>query len=202
MVKAAGQKSITMAVQCEVEIIGTEPLVWRRFHILANSTLRTLQYTICDSLDWKYMHSYQFQIGDEVYGDPDLDYEFEGWLDDSKMTLGRVAKKVLEFEFIYDFSDDWRHRVVIEDVFPANRNERYPLCVGGANAAPPEECGGIVGFDEYKKSVKIVKIKKPRNLSDSIHIFHFTNGFDPHFFDLRFVNEVRLHRRKHVPRKN
>ncbi len=141
-------------------------------------------------------HLYQFQIGDDQYGHPENDREFEGWLDDSKMTVGRIAKKHWEFNFIYDFGDDWRHRVVIEDVFPAKDGERYPVCTAGENAAPPEDCGGVAGFEEFKRSTKCVKIRKPRHLLDALKIVTGESGFDPTFFDLKLINELKLKRRK------
>lgn len=168
--------------------------------MLSNSSLRTLQYAICDVLEWKGTHLYQFQIGEELFGDPDCDLEFEGWLDDSKMSLGRVAKRNLEFEFIYDFGDQWQHRIILEDVFPADKKQRYPVCVGGENAGPPEDCGGVAGFEEFKSSTKIVKYRKSRNVLDSLTLLHDSDGFDPTFFDLKFVNEIKLKRRRLVCR--
>lgn len=184
------------AVQCRIELEGTTPLVWRRIHVLANSSLRTLQYAICDVMDWKGYHLYQFHIGDDQYGDPDCDREFDGWLDDSKMTIGRVAKKNSEFKFIYDFGDNWQHRVVIEDVFPVKSGERYPVCVAGENAAPPEDCGGVDGFEEFKRRTKSIKFRKPRNALDALKISCGEDGFDPTFFDLKLINQIKLKRRR------
>lgn len=164
--------------------------------MLANSSLRSLQYAISDVIGWKSMHLYVFAIGEQRFGDPEYDYEFDGWLDDSKMTIGRVSRKFAEFEFIYDFGDEWCHRVTIEDVFPADLDEKYPVCVAGENSGPPEDCGGVAGFEAFKQSAKIIKRRKPRGMIEMLRNLDQSKGFDPTFFDLNSVNKLRLHRRR------
>ncbi len=46
----------TQVVQLKVILTGTNPQVWRRIHILSNSSLHTLQYAISDVMEWNYMH--------------------------------------------------------------------------------------------------------------------------------------------------
>ncbi len=144
------------------------------------------------------MHLYKFNIGEDPYGDLEFDHEFEGWLDDSKMTVGRAIKINPKFEFIYDFGDWWSHLIEFEDRFEANVNEHYPVCVTGENAAPPEDCGGIAGFEEYKNSTPTVKFPKPKSVFDSIEILRREDVFDPTFFDIIAINEIRLGRRRKV----
>lgn len=188
----------TQAVQLKIVLTGTNPQVWRRIHILSTSSLRTLQYAISDVMEWNYMHLYKFIIGEDEYGDPEFDYDFSGWLDDSKMTVGRIIKKNQQFEFIYDFGDNWSHQIIIEDIFDADSRERYPVCISGENASPPEDCGGIYGFEEFKMSTPIIKKRKPKNVLDSLDIMRTQSGFDPHFFDLIRINEIKLGRRRKV----
>ncbi|HWU44537.1 MAG TPA: plasmid pRiA4b ORF-3 family protein [Bdellovibrio sp.] len=194
------EKAITkpQAVQLKIVLTGTQPLVWRRIHILANSTLRTLQFTISDVMEWNYMHLYKFVIDEDEYGDPELDCDYFGWLDDSKITVGRVLKKVSKFEFIYDFGDNWSHQIIFEDIFNANPKERYPVCISGENASPPENCGGVHGFEEFKKSTPIIKKRQPKNIFDSLDMMRVRSGFDPYFFDLIRINEIKMSRRRKV----
>jgi hypothetical protein len=188
----------SQAIQLKIILTGTNPIIWRRIHILANSSLRTLQYTIADVMEWKYMHLYIFLIGEDEYGDPDLDSEFEGWLDDSKMTVGRIVKNYQEFKFVYDFEDNWTHQVIFEDILDADINEQYPVCVSGENASPPEDCGGVHGFEEFKKSVPVVKWRQPENFWESMATSKDDSGFDPHFFDLIKINSMNMKRRRKI----
>jgi hypothetical protein len=46
--------------------------------------------------------------------------------------------------YVYDFGDDWRHRIEVEKVVPLDAGVTYPRCTGGRRAAPPtEDIGGM-----------------------------------------------------------
>lgn len=47
------------------------------------------------------------------------------------------------FTYTYDFGDNWRHKVTVEKVTPADPSVTYPVCTGGRRARPPEDCGGV-----------------------------------------------------------
>jgi len=49
-------------------------------------------------------------------------------------------------EYLYDFGDHWEHIIKLEKVFPHKDGLKEPLCVGGKNATPPEDCGGSWGY--------------------------------------------------------
>lgn len=185
----------TKAVQFKIILKGTTPVVWRRIQVLENSSLRTLQYAICDVMAWKYMHLYMFKIDAEQYGDPEYDYDLDGWLDDSKNTIKKIIKKNTEFEFIYDFGDYWEHQIVFEDVCDVKVDERYPVCLAGENAAPPDDCGGPHGFEEFKKAVANPKDGRHQEFTDWYKLWD-RRPFDSNFFDMEWVNDVKLGRRR------
>jgi hypothetical protein len=58
-------------------------------------------------------------------------------------TLGRSEKS----KFLYedDFGDNWEHELLIEKILPREEGKRYPRCLTGKRACPPEGCGGIWG---------------------------------------------------------
>jgi hypothetical protein len=41
---------------------------------------------------------------------------------------------------------------------------KTPICLEGENAWPPEDCGGIDGFEEIKKALKSKRSKKNAEL--------------------------------------
>ncbi len=61
--------------------------------------------------------------------------------------LAPTAKK--RFIYEYDFGDSWEHEVVVEKVLPPDAAFKHPVCLDGANAAPPEDCGGSPGYADF-----------------------------------------------------
>ena len=70
--------------------------------------------------------------------------DFDGeTLEEGDFTLADFAPGAkAEFLYEYDFGDGWQHEVRVEKVLPPDAAFKHPLCVGGANACPPEDCGG------------------------------------------------------------
>ncbi len=101
-----------------------------------------------------------------------------------RTALSEVAPGVgTRFTYEYDFGDNWRHEVLVEKVVPVDRNGEYPICLAGARACPPEDCGGTSGYEELLEAVR-----------DSQHPEHarmltWLGGyFDSEAFDLAGVN--------------
>ncbi len=69
-------------------------------------------------------------------------------------------------DYKYDFGDGWNHEVLLEGVFLKEEEAKYPRCIAGERACPPEDCGGVHGYyrlleilsnpkhDEYQNMVQ------------------------------------------------
>lgn len=70
-----------------------------------------------------------------------------GW---RQVRLDAVAGEGSKFDYVYDFGDDWRHRIVVEKVLAPDDGAAVtvPACVDGRRACPPEDCGGTWGYEE------------------------------------------------------
>jgi hypothetical protein len=62
------------------------------------------------------------------------------------------------FLYEYDFIDNWQHDVRLEQILPLDSRRRYPVCIAGRRAAPPEDCGGPWAFLELRQHYSIVTI--------------------------------------------
>jgi len=49
-------------------------------------------------------------------------------------------------DYEYDFGDSWKHEIVLEQVGSRLPNGQRPICLEGARACPPEDCGGSTGM--------------------------------------------------------
>jgi len=59
-----------------------------------------------------------------------------------------VPRVRTKFTYTYDFGDDWKHLIEVENIAPAEPGVRYPRCTDGARGNPVEDCGGPWGFAE------------------------------------------------------
>ena len=140
--------------QFKITLKDIAPPIWRRFQV-RDCTLDKLHEYIQTAMGWTNSHLHSFKINDTEYGDPDLlgDEFANGEFKDSTSTkisdiLPKSGKR-LRFEYEYDFGDSWQHEDVFEGCLRAERGGRYPVCVEGARACPPEDVGGTPGYQEY-----------------------------------------------------
>ena len=126
----------------------------------------------------------QLMIGGILHGDPEL--LCEGWEDEIQPVDSLHTKistiipedgKRFRFNYEYDFGDCWEHEVLFEGCLRAERGARYPLCIAGERACPPEDVGGISRYEEYLEA-----------MADPEHEEHesfmrWRGPFDPEAFD-------------------
>jgi len=71
-----------------------------------------------------------------------------------RVTLGQIAPTVGDtVRYVYDFGDDWDHRILVEAIDEVAPGSRYPRCLIGRRAAPPEDCGGVWGYQDLVDSL-------------------------------------------------
>lgn len=145
--------------QFKITLKDIQPPIWRRIQV-KDCSLDKLHEHIQTAMGWTNSHLHQFKIDGTVYGDPDL--LCEGWQDETQPVNSletRVSEivpedgKRLQFDYEYDFGDGWEHEVLFEGCLQAEKGGRYPVCVDGERACPPEDVGGTPGYEEYLESM-------------------------------------------------
>lgn len=137
-------------VQLYVELAHLDPAIWRRIHVPADFRLRRVHDTLIAVFDWSGWHLHVFEVGEKLYGQPDLMGAQLGdkrLSSDNNVKLGALLERGVErFTYRYDFGDDWIHTIVVEKTFAPEPGVEYPVLVAGEHRAPPEDCGGPDGF--------------------------------------------------------
>ena len=143
---------------CKVTLLNTEPKVWRRFKFDESMTLDDLHWAIQGSFGWMHSHLHQFSMSrNERYSSNDYLWEDDGFgetaSDSSEVSLASLLEKNKKsFKYEYDFGDGWIHEVKLEKIISdSSAKIKYPECLEGDNAGPPEDCGGVGGFEDFKE---------------------------------------------------
>jgi hypothetical protein len=130
----------------KITLRGSTPPIWRRLEVPSSTTLQHLHRTIQEAFGWESYHLWVFQTPTDEYGVADREL---GHRSAASTKLHDIAPRAGDrIRYTYDFGDDWEHDLLVEDVFPAEPGVTYPQCLTGRRACPPEDCGGIWGYQE------------------------------------------------------
>lgn len=149
--KLANRPSATM--QLHIELRGTKPKIWRRVLVPETISLAKLHLVIQAVFGWSGGHLHEFSVGEERYGTPDPDYVVPGSVRSESTRLASALGSSATMDYVYDFGDNWRHRIKVEKTLMPDPLLKLPLCVGGANATPPDDCGGVYGYYDFVAAV-------------------------------------------------
>ena len=156
------RKKFNQVYQFKVTLMNTRPPVWRRIQVPGNFTFWDLHVAIQDSMGWLDCHLHEFKITDPVSGwNKSIGVPGEDGLYGVDMLPGWKHKISTWFttgharaKYMYDFGDSWKHDVLLEKIGPRQEGVRYPLCLAGKMACPPENCGGVRGYADICKGKK------------------------------------------------
>jgi hypothetical protein len=185
--KAAPKKG-NLLYQFKIALLDIKPSIWRRIQV-SDCTLTRLHEYIQAAFGWWNYHLHQFEIDGVTYSQPapdgdDFGMEFE---DERGVLLSKLIPKSgrrSRWIYEYDFGDSWRHEVLFEGFPPVDPKAKYPLCVEGARACPPEDCGGWPGYDNY-----VAAIADPKH-AEHKYMLRWRGPFDPEAFDAKKATGV------------
>jgi hypothetical protein len=186
--KAPAKTGAGTVYQVKIALDEIRPQIWRRL-LIRDCTLARLHDLIQIGMGWDDYHLHEFEFGGERYGlpeqwndgpmgDPDV-------RDERKVKLSQVAGEgVKKLRYVYDMGDTWVHTVTIEKTVAAESGLRYPRCVAGERACPPEDCGGPWSYPYFLDAIQDPKHERHEDLLEWIG-----GEFDPEAFDPDTVNK-------------
>jgi Plasmid pRiA4b ORF-3-like protein len=136
-------------LQFRIELHDVQPAIWRRFLIRPDATFAELHDAIQAACGWKNSHLYCFYpkaVGPKpLAGVPDEDYP--GMPEAERVRLDTHFGSNRRCLYLYDFGDGWEHEVSLEETseLPAVFERKL---IDGARAFPPEDCGGVSGYED------------------------------------------------------
>jgi hypothetical protein len=179
----------SFVLQLKISLVNSKPPIWRRVVVPESMTLAELHLVIQIAMGWEDAHLHDFEVGGERYLKLD---EFDEYIDpdahdSTTVTLRglKLNRKGRVFGYTYDFGDDWRHRIVVEERRPAGDETSLPVCVAGKRACPPEDSGGLGGYAHH-----LAVASDPDHPLFNEYADWLDPEFDPEAFDMEPVNRA------------
>jgi len=184
------------AYDIRVSLMHILPEIWRLIRISADIRMDRLHDVLQTALAWTDSHLHQFHVidaksGTKAYvGRPDPDFEGRTPTQDETKRLLKnfLTKPGDRIGYEYDFGDSWLHEIKLTAVHAQSARLSTPLCLDGARACPPEDCGGPSGFQDVLAALA----NRKRAHKDLIE---WLGDYDPAAFDLGAVNRLLAKRR-------
>ena len=180
--------STSTLFQFKITLLDIKPAIWRRIQI-PDCTLTNLHEYIQAAFGWANYHLHQFEIDGEWYSQPapdgdDFDMDFEDETDVMLSELIPKSGRPSRWIYEYDFGDGWQHEVLFEGFPPVEPRAKYPQCIEGERACPPEDCGGPWGYADY-----LAAIADPSH-EEHEELLEWRGPFDPDTFDAKQATKV------------
>ena len=172
----------------------SRPPVWRRLELAGDLTFPRLHEVFQAAMGWTDRHLHRFRTGRDhrsayFVTSFDLEEGDHGVLEDDVRLDQLVATVGDRLWYEYDFGDGWDHVLTVEKVL----DEAPPpvRCTVGRLACPPEDCGGIGGYEELVAWVRggYDEALLPEGCDDAAHAYDWLPlDWHPDGFDLKEAN--------------
>lgn len=175
--------------QFKVTLLDIHPAIWRRIQVPETYTFWDLHVAIQSAMGWSDSHLHRFAVGGDeqiiINGNP-IDDRFDineralnGWETEISRFLNGLGDVAI---YEYDMGDDWLHEILLEGILLKEKGTKYPRCLAGACACPPEDCGGAPGFEHLLEVLASPQHPEHKDLIDWLG-----EEYDPKKFDLAAI---------------
>jgi len=179
-------------IRLEAQILGIDSIISRTLELPRDLNFAQLHEVLQAAFGWTDSHEHQFIVGGLVVGAPEYLEEdaygprviaaTEVHLRDLRFPYRPNAQ--LEILYQYDFSDNWQHRLILTPMLRAE-SVKYPRCIAGSRAGPPEDVGGDIRYQEFLEAWR-----DPEHEEDAANRRWAGRKFDPERFDLEAANRT------------
>jgi len=178
------KKKYSRVYQFRITLEDIKPPVWRRIQVPETYTFWDLHVAIQDVMGWSDYHLHQFKVIDPVtktrvdIGIPDEQDDYyeilTGWKQKIPDYFTGENKKA---GYTYDFGDNWNHTVLLEKILRREKGVACPICIDGQRACPPEDCGGVGGYEEFLEIIMDPGDERYKEM------LAWAGDFEPEYFD-------------------
>lgn len=176
-------KSLKQIYQLHIALEGTSPMVWRRIQVVDSIRLDKLHLVLQAAMGWENAHQHIYMTDKATYGIPDPEWDLEPIEDEKRFKLRNLVQNPQQsFTYEYDLGDSWQHHITLEAVLPYTENFVNVQLLEGENACPPEDIGGVLGFEQLLEFLD-------ESQNNDGELFSHLQDFDPQYFPLADVQK-------------
>jgi hypothetical protein len=178
--------------QFKITLNGISPAIWRRIQVPRDYSFWDLHVAIQDAMGWLDYHLHEFELKHPDsqtivrIGIPDDDFDWNretlaGWVVAIADYFTEANRTAI---YTYDFGDGWVHKIELERIESGSPQKKYPACIGGERACPPEDVGGVGAYESFLEIMQ-----DPEHEEHEEMLAWVGEEFDPESFD---PQEVRF----------
>lgn len=186
-------------LQLTIKLDHTDPLIWRRILLKKETSFFELHHIIQIVMGWKNYHLFEFNLDGFRVGmieENENGYGSNQLLDANKTLLSDILSLVEDrFMYNYDFGDGWLHEIALEKLIETEVKRVYPICIDGQLNCPPEDCGGINGFNDILQILENKEHPRYKEIRNWVG-----KNYDPEQFDTVKVNKKLKQLQKYISR--
>ena len=181
---SSGAPGAQNALQFKITLRYLHPPIWRRVLVADTFTLGNLHRLIPCAMGWGGGHLHEFRMPARGFGPPLRTFGHEGEDEDAILLREVLVRKRQVLLYEYDFGDSWLHEILVEQIVPLDPSKHYPVCLAGARACPPEDCGGVPGYEQLLEA-----LRSP-SAPASAELLEWCGDWNPEAFDLESLNRL------------
>ena len=182
------EEQTSKKLNIKISLIDSDPEIYRIVEVPSNIRLESFAEVINTAMGWEGYHLHLFQKGKTIYtteeSDDDFWFNLDNTVNSYSLSLGELlTRKGSHIKYEYDFGDSCMHRITLESQQAYKKNETQGVfLIDGANACPPEDCGGIYGYQEMLEA-----LKQPHSKAAKEYREWLGKNFNAHKFNAKKV---------------
>ena len=185
-------------IQFKMTLQGLKPSIWRRAQVPGDMTLSQLHRVIQIAMGWEDYHLHEFTIEGKAYAEPDPENNESDRVvhDERKVRLRDIVSAPgIVFDYLYDYGDEWVLKMRAEGFLEVEEDDFYPAVISGKRHGPPEDAGGVWGYQEYLEALVDPDHERHEEM------LNWRGPFDPEALSLDRINaELRKEFKPHAKR--
>ena len=181
-------RQLRKTYQLKITLMGTKPPIWRRILVADSTPLNDLHAIFQVVMGWTNSHLHQFIVGQKRYGEPEPEWDVldGGMLNESNIRIKTVLKRAKSsVSYEYDFGDGWMHKITLEKKLDFDLDQKLPICVTGRRGCPPEDVGGVWGYQEFLVAYQDEQHPEHKEMVEWVGEY-----FHPELIDVEEINQI------------